>query len=96
MLQGKPTPFSSPVGLGVKNVGIVEQVDGETKIVGERVIFEKFKHNDEGKGDFFGPNGVIETENSLHDDMQGSRKRKNLFAGLSSFPYKSKQKVHRF
>ena len=45
MLQGKPTPFSSPVGLGVKNVGIVEQVDGETKIVSERVIFEKFKHN---------------------------------------------------
>ncbi|XP_054805326.1 uncharacterized protein LOC129308280 [Prosopis cineraria] len=85
-IQGKPTPFLSPLGLGiseVKDVGTIEQVDKETKSISDRVIFEKFKHNDEEKGDFIGPSGVNETENSVEDDMQESRKRKNAFAGLS-------------
>ncbi|KAI9115015.1 hypothetical protein K1719_014028 [Acacia pycnantha] len=85
-IQGKPTPFSSPLGLGisgVKNVGTTEQVDEETKSISDRVIFEKFKHNDEEKGDFIGPNGVNETENSVEDDMQDSRKRRNPFVGLN-------------
>ncbi|XP_028773565.1 uncharacterized protein LOC114730620 [Neltuma alba] len=85
-IQGKPTPFSSPLGLGtsgVKNVGNIEQVDKETTSISDRVIFENFKHNDEEKGDFIGPSGVNETENSVEDDTQDSRKRKNSFAGLS-------------
>ncbi|KAF7837326.1 uncharacterized protein G2W53_005808 [Senna tora] len=83
-IQGKSTPFLSPLGLGISKVGrvgAISQVEEDTKSVGDRIIFERFKHTDKEKEDFISPSGFNETENSVMDDVQDSMKRKNPFEG---------------
>lgn len=95
LLQGKSTPFLSPLGLGGARDGLagtIKQVE-EAKRISDRVIFERFKHIDEEKGDFIGPNDGNETEISVANGMQDTRKRKNPFEGLPSYPNKLKQET---
>lgn len=87
------TPFKSPLGLRIptieQQVGSVKQVEEERKAAttDDKVIFEMFKHTDEdGKSDFVIPFDVDELEHSVTDNVQESRKRKNPFEGLHSYP----------
>ncbi|XP_061337493.1 uncharacterized protein LOC133284491 [Gastrolobium bilobum] len=82
-VPGTSTPFLSPLSLRVpkgEEGGAVKQVEEERKDVGdEKVIFERFKHTEDEKEDFVSPFGVDELENSVADDIQESKKRKNPF-----------------
>ena len=83
--KGKSTPFQSPLGLRIplmEQAGRVKQVEEERCGASDKVIFEKFKHTDEEKEDFVGPLCADELENSVADDIQESRKRKDPFEGL--------------
>lgn len=85
-VPGKSTPFLSPLGLSIptgigEQAGTVEQVEEERNSGSDKLIFERFKHTDEEKGDFVSPFGVDELKNSVADDIEESRKRKNPFEG---------------
>ncbi|AES61882.1 hypothetical protein MtrunA17_Chr1g0196621 [Medicago truncatula] len=86
-VPGKSTPFASPLGLRVPTrdeVGNVKQIEEERKgaTTDDKVILEMFKHTEEdGKNDFVIPVDVDELENSVADDVQESKKRKNPFEG---------------
>jgi len=70
-------------------VGNVKQIEEERKgaTADDKVILEMFKHTEEdGKNDFVIPVDVDELENSVADDVQESRKRKNPFEGWLSYP----------
>lgn len=75
-------PTSDEVG-SVKHIG--EERKGAT--ADDKVILEMFKHTEEdGKSDFVIPVDVDELESSVADEVQESRKRKNPFEGLLSYP----------
>jgi hypothetical protein len=86
------TPFASPLGLRIpttEEVGSVKQNEEERKgaTANDKVILGMFKHTEEEKkNDFVIPLDVDELENSVADDVQQSRKRKNPFEGLPSYP----------
>ncbi|CAK8572901.1 unnamed protein product [Lathyrus sativus] len=88
-VPGKLTPFQSPLGLRIpssEQVGSVKQTDEERKCAtaDEKLILGMFKHTEkEGKCDFVLPLDVDELENSVANDRQESRKRKNLFEGVN-------------
>jgi hypothetical protein len=77
------TPFASPLGLRIpttEEVGSVKQNEEERKgaTANDKVILGMFKHTEEEKkNDFVIPLDVDELENSVADDVQQSRKRKN-------------------
>lgn len=81
------TPFLCLRVPADEQVGNVKQVEEEKHggTAGDKVIMEMFKHTkEEGKSDFIIPIDVDELENSVADDIQESRKRKNPFEGLPS------------
>ncbi|XP_058742169.1 uncharacterized protein LOC131614621 [Vicia villosa] len=83
-VPGKLTPFQSPLGLRIpssEQVGSVKQTEEEGKCAtaDEKLLLGMFKQ--EGKCDFGIPLDVDELENSVADNGQGSRKRKNPFEG---------------
>ncbi|KAK2457321.1 hypothetical protein P8452_04144 [Trifolium repens] len=86
-VPGKLTPFASPLGLRIpttEEVGSVKQNEEERKgaTANDKVILGMFKHTEEEKkNDFVIPLDVDELENSVTDDVQQSRKRKNPFEG---------------
>ncbi|MCI35618.1 hypothetical protein A2U01_0056839, partial [Trifolium medium] len=51
----------------------------------DKVILGMFKHTEEERKNDF-PVDVDELENSVADDVQQARKRKNPFEGLPSYP----------
>ncbi|KAI5399322.1 uncharacterized protein LOC127091148 [Lathyrus oleraceus] len=86
-VPGKLTPFQSPLGLRIpssEQVGSVKQTEEERKFAtaDEKLILGMFKHTEEeGKCDFVLPLDVDQLENSVANDRQESRKRKNPFEG---------------
>lgn len=89
--QGKSRPFSSLLGPGPReSSGSIDGHNGANKggkaepnCVTDKVFFQQFKHTGEDTGDCGGSCSVGEAE-SCHIDE--SRKRKNPFQGLSSYP----------
>lgn len=85
------TPFQSPLGLRIpssEQVGSVKQTEEERKFAtaDEKLILGMFKHTEEeGKCDFVLPLDVDQLENSVANDRQESRKRKNPFEGLDFY-----------
>ncbi|KAK7268662.1 hypothetical protein RIF29_21367 [Crotalaria pallida] len=81
-VPGKSTPFQSPLGLSaprVEQAGTVKQVEEEKNSGSDKLIFEKFKQTDEEKRDLVILLDVDDLENSVAEDIQESRKRKNPF-----------------
>ena len=72
----------------MEQAGRVKQVEEERRGASDKVIIERFKHTDEEKEDFAGPLWADELENSVADDIQESRKRKDPFDGLPFHPNK--------
>ncbi|PNX86556.1 hypothetical protein L195_g043511, partial [Trifolium pratense] len=97
--MGKLTPFASPLGLRIpmtEEVGSAKQNEEERKgaTANDKVILGMFKQTEEErKNDFVIPLDVDELENSVADDVQQSRKRKNPFEGLPSYPIESETGV---
>ncbi|KAJ7955584.1 Non-specific serine/threonine protein kinase [Quillaja saponaria] len=80
VLQGKSTPFSSPLGSSVSAGGHVlakRKDEGEATSV-SKVIFEQFKHADAGKREFILPCNAGEVESCTNNYLE-SRKRRNHF-----------------
>ncbi|WVY96010.1 hypothetical protein V8G54_028161 [Vigna mungo] len=81
-VQGKSTPFLSPLGLrkceenGTAKDGKEGNSNNDSKL-----IFESFKHTEEDKKNFVSEIGVDELENSVADTNQDSKKRKTPFEG---------------
>ncbi|MED6134805.1 hypothetical protein PIB30_040419 [Stylosanthes scabra] len=87
-VQGKSTPFLSPLGLRIPTVEQTRPVVEEKRCGNngnDQVIFERFKHTEEEKEDFVGLHSADELENSVSvaDESQESRKRKDPFEGGS-------------
>ncbi|KAI4338289.1 hypothetical protein L6164_016631 [Bauhinia variegata] len=82
-VPGKSTPFLSPLGLRTStdghDAGSVKQTEEETKNVNDKMILQRFKHTDEENHD--SPSSINEVENSVVDDIQESKKRKDPFEG---------------
>ncbi|KAL1342229.1 uncharacterized protein LOC107466599 isoform X1 [Arachis duranensis] len=83
-VQGKSTPFLSPLGLRIPTVEQTIPVVEEKRCgnANDQRVFERFKQTEE-KEDFVGFLCADELENSVSvaDESQESRKRKNPFEG---------------
>ncbi|XP_031266399.1 uncharacterized protein LOC116124793 [Pistacia vera] len=84
-IQGKSSPFSTPVGLRNAGgntdgqMGIKKEVEEEVKNVLDKEILEQFKHTGNEKGEAMGSCSVGEVEISNVDNVKESKKRRNPF-----------------
>ncbi|XP_044499104.1 uncharacterized protein LOC123220630 isoform X4 [Mangifera indica] len=89
-VQGKSSPFSTPVGLRNAGentdgqMGIKKEEEEEGKNVLDKEVLEQFKHTVSEKGEAMCSCSVGEVEISNEDNVKESKKRRNSFEAQRS------------